>query len=138
MTTLKLPFLRRHIPQPRTMRGDVVHRVFQMHALVRWRVLGDAHARPPFLRGPDRALLETAAAIRADVVQLVLGAIRTERALIGTDPRIERTPRQVLVAIFAVRPKLQRHDLFPLASYHRKSGREVERRISLDLGRTNF
>src|SRR6185437_10930107 len=106
------PLLRRNIPQPRAMRGDVVQRIFQMHALVGRHVLGDADARPPFPRGADRPRHEAATAVRTDVVQLVLRAIRAERALIGADPRIERAWRQVLVAIFAVRPKLQRHDCF--------------------------
>ena len=64
---------------------------------------------PPFGRGPDRPRRKTAAAVRADIVQLVLDAIRAERAFIGTDPRVRRVRRQVLVAIFAVRPELQRH-----------------------------
>ena len=69
----------------------------------------DAHARPPLVRGPDRPRHKAAAAVRADIVQLVLDAIRAERAFIGADPRVHRIRRQVLVAIFAVRPELQRH-----------------------------
>ena len=61
------------------------------------------------VRGPDRPRRKTAAAVRADIVQFVLDAIRAERAFIGADPRFRRVRRQVLVAIFAVRPELQRH-----------------------------
>ena len=43
------------------------------------------------------------------LLQLGLDAVRAERALIAADPRFRRVRRQVLVAIFAVRPKLQRH-----------------------------
>ena len=93
----------------RRMRGNILDAVFQMHALVRRQLLGDAHAGPPLGRGPDRPRRKTAAAVRADIVQLVVDAIRAERAFVGTDPRVRRIRRQVLVAIFAVRPELQRH-----------------------------
>src|SRR5919108_4360872 len=91
------------------MRGDILHTVLQMYPLVRWRMLHYAHARPSFDRGPDRPPLKAAAAVRADVVQLGLDAIRAERAFVGTDPRVRRIRRQVLVAIFAVRSELQCH-----------------------------
>ena len=65
---------------------------------------------PPLGGGPDRPRHKAAAAVRADIVQLVVGAIRAERAFVGADPRFRCIRRQVLVAIFAVRPKLQRHD----------------------------
>ncbi len=91
------------------MLSDVAKAVGQMHALVRRRPLSDRQSRPPFVRGPDRTRHKTAAAARAHIVQLVLDAIRAERALKGTDSRFRRVRRQVLVAIFAVRPKLQRH-----------------------------
>ena len=103
------------ISQLRRMRGDIVEAVLQMHALVRRRLLRHRHARPPFLRGPDRPRHKTAAAVRADIVQLVLDAVRAERAFIGADPRLRRIRRQVLVAIFAVRSKLQRHDRLAIA-----------------------
>src|SRR6185312_14892913 len=103
------PLLRWNIPQARAMRRDILDAVFQMHPLVRRQLLRHAHAGPPFGDGPDRPPLKTAAAVRADIVQLVLDAISAERAFVGTDPRLHRTRRQVLVAIFAVRPELQRH-----------------------------
>ena len=39
-------------------------------------------------------------------------AVGAEGALIGADARIERIGRQVLVAIFAIRPKFERHVFF--------------------------
>src|SRR4051812_38852251 len=105
------PLLRRNIPQPGRMRGDILKTVFQMHALVRWQLLLHAHTRPPLGSGPDRPRHKTAAAVRADVVKLVLDAIRAERAFIRTYPRFRRVRRQILVAIFAVWPKLQRHGI---------------------------
>ena len=112
MTFEALTLLRRNIPYPRRMRRDIFDTEFQVHPLVRRRLLDDAHARPPLLRRPDRPRRKTAAAVRADIVKLGLDAIRAERAFIGADPRLRRIRRQVLVAIFAVRPKLQRHDRF--------------------------
>src|SRR6185503_15669043 len=107
MTLDGSPLLRRNIPKPRAVRGDILDAVFQMHALVRGQLLGDAYAGPPFDGGPDRSPLKAAAAVRTDIVQLVVGAIRAERAFVGADPRFRSVRRQVLVAIFAVRPKLQ-------------------------------
>src|SRR5215475_6890830 len=91
------------------MRRYVVGRVFQMHALVRRLMLGDAYASPPFARRADRARYEAAAAVRADIGKLGLDAIGAEGAFVGADPRVKRVRRQVLVAIFAVRAELQRH-----------------------------
>ena len=58
---------------------------------------------------PDRPRHEAAAAVRADIVQLGLDAIGAEGALVAADARLGRCRRQVLVAIFAVGPKLERH-----------------------------
>src|SRR5215471_12701238 len=91
------------------MRGDVFDAVLQVYPLVRRCMLRDAHARPPFPRGPDRSRRKAAAAIRADVEQFRLDALRAERAFIGADPRIPCIRWQVTVAIFAVRSELQRH-----------------------------
>ena len=97
------PLLRRNIFQSRAVSSNVLQRIFQMHALVRRRVLDHAHTRPPFLRWPDRSRHEAPTAVRADVVEFCFDAIRAERAFIGADPRFRRVRRQVLVAIFAVR-----------------------------------
>src|ERR1019366_4363676 len=43
-------------------------------------------------------------------MELVLGTVRAERTLIAADARPRCAWRKVLVAIFAVRPELQRHD----------------------------
>src|ERR1700692_3046332 len=80
-----------------------------MHPLGRRRVFSDRHAGTPLLRGPERPWGKTAAAVRADIVQPGLDAVRAERAFVRTDARFRRVRRQVLVAIFAVRPELQRH-----------------------------
>jgi hypothetical protein len=80
-----------------------------MYAFVRWRIRCHAHACAPWLCRPDRPRRKTAAAVRADVEQFCLDAIGAERALIGADARFGRSGRQVLVAIFAVREKLQGH-----------------------------
>src|SRR3954469_19530664 len=91
------------------MRRDVLQAVFQMHPLVRRRLLRRAHAWSPLLRWPDRARRKTAAAVRADVGELRLHAVRTERAFIGANPRIGCVRQQVAVAIFAIRSKLEGH-----------------------------
>src|SRR5258707_11348967 len=67
------------------------------------------HAGPPFLRRSDRPRRKAAAAVRADIVQLGLDAVGAERAFESADAGVRRVRRQVLVAIFAVRPELQRH-----------------------------
>src|SRR5882724_7154968 len=100
MTALReSALLRRNAPDPRDMRGDVIERVFQMHALVRRRLLDDACARPPFLRGADRPRRKAAAAVWADIIDLGRDAVRAEGAFVGADPRVQRVRRKVLVAI---------------------------------------
>src|SRR3979411_370637 len=91
------------------MLGNVVETVRQMDALVRWRSLLDRSSWPPFGCRPDRPRDETAAAVRAHIVELILDTAHTERALIAADARFRRTRRKILVAIFAVRSQLQRH-----------------------------
>src|ERR1041385_125780 len=91
------------------MRGDVVETVFQMHARVRRRMLLYGNAGLPFLRGPDRPRRKAAAGVRAYIVQFVVDAVCTEGAFIAADARLRRMRRKILVAEFAVRPKLQRH-----------------------------
>jgi hypothetical protein len=91
------------------MRGDIVEGVFEMHTLARWRVFLDGHAGPPLGARPDRPRDKTAAAVGAHVVQVVLYTVRAERALVRADTRFRCAWRKVLVAIFAVRPELQRH-----------------------------
>jgi hypothetical protein len=78
------PLLRRNIPQARRMCRNILDAVFQMHPLVRRQLLRHAHPRPPLGRGADRPRRKTAAAVRADIVQLGLNAIRAECAFIGT------------------------------------------------------
>src|SRR5713226_8171523 len=91
------------------MRRYVLDTVFQMHTLVRGHLLGDADPSPPLGRGPDRPRHKTAAAVRAYIVKFGLNAVRAERAFITAYPSLRRIRRQVLVAIFAVWLKLQRH-----------------------------
>jgi hypothetical protein len=80
-----------------------------MHTLARWRVFLDGHAGPPLGARPDRPRDKTAAAVGAHVVEVVLDTVRAERALVRADTRFHCAWRKVLVAIFAVRPELQRH-----------------------------
>ena len=80
---------RRNIPDTGRMRGEIVETIRQVHALGRWRVFSDRHAGPPFLGGPDRPRHETAAAVRAHIVELVLDAVRAERAFIRADARLQ-------------------------------------------------
>src|SRR6202171_1457484 len=81
-----------------------------MYPLVRWRTLLDTQTRPPFLRRADRPRDKTAAAVRTHIVQLVLDAVRAERAFVRADARFHRSRRKILVAILAVWPELQRHE----------------------------
>src|SRR5580692_638128 len=91
------------------MRSDIVMIKRQADPLRRRQLLCGRHAGPPLRRRPDWARGEAAAAVRAYVVELVLGAVGAERALITANARFRRVRRKVLVAIFAVRPQLQRH-----------------------------
>ena len=91
------------------MLGDIVKTELEMDAFARWRMCLGAYAGTPGCGRPDRPRSEAAAAVRAHIVELVLHTIRTEGALIAADARFRRTWREILVAIFAVRPKLQRH-----------------------------
>src|ERR1700736_6666672 len=111
------------------MRSDVVETMGEMDALARRRLLFDRHAGPPFLCRPDRPGDKTAAAVRAHIVELVLDAVRTEGALVTADARFQRMRRKVLVAIFAVRPKLQRHGR--LVTSERSGSSQNKRRIRM-------
>src|SRR5882757_6107148 len=77
--------LGRHIPDTSRMRSDIVQAIGQMDALFRRRALLDRQSRPPFVRRPDRPWDETAAAVRAHVVEFALDAIGTECALVRAD-----------------------------------------------------
>src|SRR5882757_4297311 len=108
-----------------------------MHALVRRWTLLDRQPGAPFLCRPDRPRDETATAVRAYVVTLVLDAVRAERAFVSADARFHRMRRKILVAIFAVRPELQRHGRSRDGEReldHRKSNAGRECRKSLDFG----
>src|SRR6266849_6150770 len=160
MTVVTSALLGRDIPKLRRMLNYIVETVGQMYPLVRWRALLDRQSRPPFLRRADRPRDKTTAAVRAHIVQLVLDAVRAERAFVRADARFHRSWRKILVAILAVRPELQRHGLIreflvatrsvpPLPqgereraavagtssySIYRKSRTGYECRISLDFG----
>ena len=65
-------------------------------------------------RGPDRARREVAAAIGADVLNAARRRSRRKMcAFEGTDTRLHRVGREVFVAIFAIRPKFERHVFSP-------------------------
>ena len=61
---------------------------------------------------PDGAVDEAAAAVGADIVQVLVNAVRAEGALIGADHRIQSLGWQVFVAIFAVGPKFEHGQIF--------------------------
>lgn len=65
------------------------------------RVFAQKIVAVPVMRGSDRPMLKPSPAIRADIVQNMLHAIRTEGAFITTDTRLRRIRRQRLVAILA-------------------------------------
>lgn len=107
--------VRRDPLDPRDEAIDVVARIAEMDPLCRSGLMGTADPGPPLGRGTDRPRNEAAAAVRAHVVQNGLDARRTECALVAADPGIRRIRRQVPVAVFAVRPKLQHRVLHRLA-----------------------
>lgn len=92
---------------PKTWRCP--HHQGQVSAFARWWPICKRYARTPLPSRPDGSRREPAAAVWADVVQLVLDAIRTERALVGANARLSGGWRQVHVAVFAVRPQFQGH-----------------------------
>ena len=63
------------------------------------RVFAQKIVAIPVMRGPDRPMLKPSPAIGADIVQNMLHAIRTERALITANPRLRRIRQQRLVAV---------------------------------------
>jgi hypothetical protein len=71
------------------------------HTLCRSRVLHQP------VRRPDRTANEFAATVRTDPMEFMLRTVCAERALIGTDPRIETCRRQVPIAALAVGTKFQ-------------------------------
>jgi rhodanese-related sulfurtransferase len=80
---------------------------FQADPFGRCRVVAETRARAACGDGPDRAWLESAAAVRADIGQHRLNAVRAERALVTANPGIRRMRRKVLVAILTIGPQLQ-------------------------------
>src|SRR5215217_3689138 len=92
-----------------------------MHALIGGRPLRNRQSRTPFLGRANGTWSKTPAAVRALIMEFVLGAIGTERALIAADPRMRGIGRKIPVAVFAVWPKLQRHDLSRVRGHDRKS-----------------
>src|SRR5262245_58246973 len=90
------PLVGRDVADLRHMGRDIVERIFQMHALVRRLMFGDADTRPPLLRGTYRPRREAAAAIRADIAELGLDAVGAEGAFVGADARVECVRRQIL------------------------------------------
>src|SRR5690348_2736474 len=101
--------LRRDVLDARDMSRQVLGTVREMDTLVRRRALLEGHAGTPFPRRTDRPRHEAAAAIGTDIEEPGLDAVRAERAFIAADAGVFRIRRQILVAIFAVRPQLQRH-----------------------------
>src|ERR1700728_1018491 len=70
-----------------------------------------AHARRwkslQFVCRPDRTRLKPAATVRTASTQPRLDAVTAERAFKATNHRVGRMWREILVAAFAVRPKLK-------------------------------
>src|SRR5437016_8489746 len=95
------------------MRCEIDRTVLRLGAR---RILSQVVAALPVLRRPHRARHEAAAAVRTYVRQ-PLHARRAESAFEAADPRVERIGRQVLVAMLAVRPQLERHQSAFTKSY---------------------
>ena len=110
------PLLGRHVAKPQRQRGNALEVMAQRHPLRRPGPLGQRQPRPPLGPGPDRPGREPAAAVRADVEQPALHAVRAKGALIAADARIQRIRRQILVAELAVGPQLERHRSHPRAN----------------------
>jgi hypothetical protein len=70
-------------------------------------MLCNACAWPVRVTRPDRSLDKPATTIGAHVVQRIVDTIGAERTLVGTNARIRRIEWQILIAIFAVRPKFE-------------------------------
>src|SRR5438552_2355 len=87
-------------------------------------MLAEADPGAPLGLRADRARHKAAAAIRADVEQRMLDAIGAERALITADPRIGRVGRQILVAVFAIRPEFEHAPPLPRGPYRDDVRRE--------------
>jgi hypothetical protein len=64
-------FLGRDVLDPRGMLRNVIEAVRQENALARWRALLERNPGTPLCGRPDRARYEAAAAIRADVPELL-------------------------------------------------------------------
>ena len=71
------------------------------------RILAEEVVALQVLRGPYRPRDESPTAVRADVLQHVIDAGRTECALVAADARFGRVGRQGLVAVLAGGSKLE-------------------------------
>src|SRR5207245_2197808 len=112
----KSAFLRRYVfqrPREALVRREIDRPMFCLRAR---RILSQVIAVLAVLHRPHRARHEAAAAVRAHVRQ-PLDARRAEGALEAADPGVERVRRQVLVAMLAVRPQLERHQSAFTKSY---------------------
>jgi hypothetical protein len=74
--------------------------------LQHWRMLGELCARANWPRH------EISAAIGANALEDIIGASGAEGAFEGADPGLAALRRQVLVAAFAIRSKVE-HGWFP-------------------------
>jgi protocatechuate 3,4-dioxygenase beta subunit len=85
------------------------------------RILPQEVVAFPIRRRPDRSRHEPAAAVRTDVTKDLVDARRTKRALVGTDPRVERVWWQRLVAVFAGWSELEHGDSSESSPYLSRS-----------------
>lgn len=100
------PFRRRPLQSrnERTMGGDINGTMPQPG---RGRILAQVVLPLPVPCGPNRTRRKAAAAVRADVLQQALGALRAKRAFEGADPRLRGVGGQRLVAVLAGWPEFE-------------------------------
>src|SRR3982751_6251998 len=91
------------------MRGNLIPGVRHVHGLAGWWPLAHRESRPPFGGRTYRSRRKAAAAVRADIRQPCLHAVRAERALEGADTCFQRMRRQVAIATFTVGPEFECH-----------------------------
>jgi hypothetical protein len=105
-----------------------------------WRVVDETGVWPPRSRWTDRPDLKAAAAIRAHVVENLLDAASAKRAFVRTDLRVGCFGRQIFVAQFAVRAKLEHQNSASLSAVivpprQRDSSDAARHRVPLEVVR---
>jgi hypothetical protein len=89
--------------------ADLLRAIPQADTLGRRRALRQRQPHAPLATRAYRPRLESTTAVRAHVMQPLLGAVGAESALVRADASLRRVRWQISIAVFTVGAQLQSH-----------------------------